>query len=91
MAKVKSAAAATARGESAHFIPLFDQPLRFRARAVVAGDGMALAEQRAHHLAAHHAQADKSKIRHPLVTSELLNLEIHSFRRKLSSSIMKFF
>src|SRR6202020_2545395 len=51
--------------------PLFNQPLRLGARAVVTGHRMTLAEQTIHHLAAHHSQTDKSKFRHPPRTSVL--------------------
>src|SRR4029077_1193706 len=41
-----------------------DQPLGFSARAVVPGHRVTLVEQPVHHLAAHHAESDESKIRH---------------------------
>ena len=39
---------------------LLDQPFRFGARAVVPRDGVSFAQQTAYHLAAHHAQPDKT-------------------------------
>ena len=59
-----SAAEATARGESLPLHALFDEPLGFRASAVVSGDRMALAEQTIHHLAAHDSQPNEAKIGH---------------------------
>src|ERR1700722_1489067 len=43
-----------------------EQPLGLRARAVVSCDGVPLIEQPRDHVAAHHSESHKTKIRHSL-------------------------
>ena len=62
--KMTSAACATSRGVSPHFMPFIEEPLRFRFGAVVTDDRVALAEQAIDHPAAHRSEADVSEVCH---------------------------
>jgi hypothetical protein len=62
MVNVTSEAAATAFGRLGELHPFVDQPLRFGARPVVAGHGVTFFEQARHHVAAHHTEADETRV-----------------------------
>ena len=68
--KVTSDACCHRLGRFGKLHAVVDQPLRFGARPVVAGDGVALFEQAGYHVAAHHTETDESKLRHQSLRSD---------------------